>query len=659
MWLKLVKISGGNRIMNHAINRRITLWVLIIGAIALIAAIQIYNFAHSSAEREIQSWQISLSADARVQAQNFEIWASELQKNAEGLAENTSVKLYLSTRGDESDPALIAAQQDYLRNLLVITAQTLGLQVTDNSPIKANIRREVTDSLTLVDKSGAVIAGLGAKIGQIAAIEQVGISLKTNAQGERILEAINPVFGVQGEEIIGGVILRQSFDTHAASLLVSEAQYRITRQSQLARRDQDSLDIILGPDAGASYPLDANGPFLDLLLNDEAHIAVAVPIEGLGLVLLHSVSKDAVLTPIYERRTFMMVTMGLVLIVLIIAILLAWKQGTSLRMERALEQEERLRRTLKLVADKQPTAVLIVDEQQKILFANEKAAGLSGGRAEELQNKALTAVFGPAASQPFHQMLQMVNSEKNWADIICPIDFGHGQRLGRLSGAPLAEGEMADNAVLLVWDDLTEVITAQKKREKSLEDLTSLLTGMIDARDRYSATQGAQIAELSGPMSAALDYDNATRHLLDLSAKLLNLGKVLVPPDILTKAGKLEPEELKIVQDAKAKTAELLKDIDFDVPVLSVIEEAGSKDKSVSGPAGALRVMNDFVSMVSPRAHRKALNIDDALEALKLRADYYDAAAVSALAHVLDNKGGRALVAKWQSAEIPKVLPAL
>jgi HD-GYP domain-containing protein (c-di-GMP phosphodiesterase class II) len=256
-------------------------------------------------------------------------------------------------------------------------------------------------------------------------------------------------------------------------------------------------------------------------------------------------------------------------------------------------------------------------------------------------------------------MLQMVSLEKNWADIICPIDFGGGQRLGRLSGAPLTKGEMADNAVLLVWDDLTEVITAQKKREKSLEDLTSLLTGLIDARDRYSATQGAQIAELSGPISAALDYDNETRHLLDLSAKLLNLGKVLVPPEILTKAGKLDPEELKIVQDAKAKTAELLKDIDFDVPVLSVIEEAGSKDADISGPAGALRVMNDFVSMVSPRAHRKALDVDEALKVLKERADYYDASAVSALAHVLENKGGRKLVSKWQSAEKPKVLPAL
>jgi|GEM_PF-3498749 len=641
--------------MEQASAKRVLIWLGLLVTIAIASALLIYRFAQDTAEREVQSWQSQLSAEAYAQAQLFNDWVAQLEAQTQSLAQNNSVRLYLSTRAEENDEQILNGQQEYLRNLLTITAENLGLNVIGGSGVKADRTSSARDGLALIDNDGNVIAALGSGQG----FEASGPALQLSNTGQRALTLQASVFPIQGGTPLGSVILTRAFDEQAQSFLSPKITRSISRHHYLAEKTEGQLRTILGDTAGLIYRIPSGSGFSQTQITPNNRlIGVSAPIDKLNLELLVSVSEKQVLTPIYERRNLMMTTLGLSFGVLIIGVLLAWRHGASVRVERALKKEEGLRRLFKLVADKQPTAVLIVDEREIIVFANAVAAKISKADASELSGKTLNAIFGPAASQPFSQMLQMVGETQEWSDMTTAMDFGNGQRLGRLLGAPLSADELGEKATVLIWDDLTDVMEAQKRKEKSLEDLTALLTGLIDARDPYSAAQGAHIAELSKPLSEALEYDPETRSILALSSKLLNLGKVLVPREILIKASGLSSAELKLVHEARAKTTELLKDINFDAPVLDIIQDATGLDEAISGPAAVLRMMNDFVSMVSPRAHRDALDVDAALEALKAREGFYDKASIAALIFVLEYKQGRDMVAHWQSTATP-LLPAL
>lgn len=642
--------------MFQAMMKRNLLWLYLVLAATLFSAVQIYKFAQTAAEREIQAWQTQLGAEAYAQAQLFEDWVSQLEQQVETLAQNNALRLYLSTRGEEQDAQILAGQQDYLRNLLTITAENLGLNVTSRSEVKADISGQGQDGLALITPDGQIIAGLGT-------IRNEDLSppkLHSAENNRRVLTTQAIVYGIQnGDTPVGKVVLNRDFDEQALRFLEPQFTRPIPRQHILAQRAAGQLLTILGGRPGLLYQVKADNPFAELHIGpDNRHIGVAAPIRSLGRELLVSVSEKQILTPIYERRNLMMTTLGLTLLLLLIAVLFAWRHSASRQVEQALKKEEALRRLFKLVADKQPTAVLIIGKKGQILFANAIAAQLGKTDPAEMSGKTLSAVFGAAASRPFNQILQMVNENQDWADISTSMDFGAGTRLGRLLGAPLSQDEMGEEATVLIWDDLTDVLEAQKRKEKSLEDLTTVLTGLIDARDPYSAAQGAHIAALSKPMAEALDYDGETQDILALASKLLNLGKVLVPREILTKAGDLSAEELQQVQKARAKTTELLKHIQFDTPVLDIIQDATGLENNVSGPAAVLRMMNDFISMVSPRAHRDALDIDTAIAALKDREGFYDKASIAALIYVLEHKKGRDIVTQWQAIE-RSPLPAL
>ena len=97
----------------------------------------------------------------------------------------------------------------------------------------------------------------------------------------------------------------------------------------------------------------------------------------------------------------------------------------------------------------------------------------------------------------------------------------------------------------------------------------------------------------------------------------------------------------------------MLQHIPFLEPALSIVlchqerwdgsgVPQGRKGEQILLPARVVAVANAFVGMISPRAHRKGLDFDAAIETLRNETgSAYDARVVSALINYLDNRGGR------------------
>jgi response regulator RpfG family c-di-GMP phosphodiesterase len=230
-------------------------------------------------------------------------------------------------------------------------------------------------------------------------------------------------------------------------------------------------------------------------------------------------------------------------------------------------------------------------------------------------------------------------------------------RILRSSHLPIPATALRPAGALVLLDDLTEVSAERDRRERILRQLVQTLMAVVDRRDPFSANHSARVAEVSRAIAEEMQLSRIEADTADIAASLINLGKVLVPRELLTKTDDLTEEEREILRQSVQSSADLLERVEFDGPVVRTIREAqerwdGSGQKGISGDdivqgARIVAVANAFVGMVSARAYRDPLSFDQASGILQEGVDSaFDRRPVSALVNVLDNRGGRD---RWES----------
>ncbi len=207
--------------------------------------------------------------------------------------------------------------------------------------------------------------------------------------------------------------------------------------------------------------------------------------------------------------------------------------------------------------------------------------------------------------------------------------------------------------VLMIIQDITDAVSERERRERTMRALVSTLVGLVDRRDPFSADQSHRVAEVSAAIAEEMDEPESTRRAVDIAGNLMNLGKILVPPEVLTKTTGLTEEEFNLVRESLLQTAEIVEGVDFDLPVAETLRHLqerwdgsgypdGVSGEAISLGARIIAVANAFVSMISPRAYRDALSFDEAAGQLAEDAgSRYDRRPVSALINIIDNRGGR------------------
>ena len=95
----------------------------------------------------------------------------------------------------------------------------------------------------------------------------------------------------------------------------------------------------------------------------------------------------------------------------------------------------------------------------------------------------------------------------------------------------------------------------------------------IEAKDRYTQGHCVRVADLAGALWARVSADDATsRFWFRIGALLHDVGKILVPEEVLNKPGKLSDEEWQLVRRHPTAGVELLADIEFPWDVCPIVE---------------------------------------------------------------------------------------
>ena len=130
-----------------------------------------------------------------------------------------------------------------------------------------------------------------------------------------------------------------------------------------------------------------------------------------------------------------------------------------------------------------------------------------------------------------------------------------------------------------------------------------------------------------------------------------DIGKISVPAEILTKPSRLSDLEMQMVRTHAQAGFEILKDVDFPLPVAEIIHQhhermdgsgypQGLKGDAILPEARILAVADVFESMCTHRPYRPARGIDVAVaEIVGKRGILYDPDACDALIRLIKDKG--------------------
>ena len=173
---------------------------------------------------------------------------------------------------------------------------------------------------------------------------------------------------------------------------------------------------------------------------------------------------------------------------------------------------------------------------------------------------------------------------------------------------------------------------------------------ILESKSGESGHHVKRVSEYSGILAAKMGFPESEVHDIKIGSMLHDVGKIMVPNEILEKPGRLDDEELKIMRQHVAYGDLLLRDVPGNIMQLGAIIAAYHHERwdgkgYVKGLAGdqiprvaqLVSVADVFDALTSRRAYKKAWTLEDAYhEIVRCRGTQFSPEAVDAFIATFD-----------------------
>jgi putative nucleotidyltransferase with HDIG domain len=135
-----------------------------------------------------------------------------------------------------------------------------------------------------------------------------------------------------------------------------------------------------------------------------------------------------------------------------------------------------------------------------------------------------------------------------------------------------------------------------------LEGTVAALSATTELRDPNTAGHQRRVAALACAVARALGWDQGRIELLRTAALLHDIGKILVPAEILAKPGRLTDIEMALIRLHAAAGAETVGPIGFDPDVATMIRQHHERLDGSGYPAGlrGTEILTELKHVPSP-----------------------------------------------------------
>lgn len=181
-----------------------------------------------------------------------------------------------------------------------------------------------------------------------------------------------------------------------------------------------------------------------------------------------------------------------------------------------------------------------------------------------------------------------------------------------------------------------------QKIEEVLEQVVQTLSTTLEIRDPYTAGHQQRVSMLAVALARKMGLSAGETKCLRITGLLHDIGKIVVPAEILSKPGKLSDLELNLIKTHCRAGYEILKEVKFPWDVATMILQhhehldgsgypGGLKGKEIMFEARVLAVADAVEAMASHRPYRAGLGLENALAEISLkRGVWYEAGVVDA-----------------------------
>jgi len=227
----------------------------------------------------------------------------------------------------------------------------------------------------------------------------------------------------------------------------------------------------------------------------------------------------------------------------------------------------------------------------------------------------------------------------------------------QITKVTLKDDSQAPQGIVAVFRDITVMVKAEERKRQAISQTVEALVKAIEFTDPYLAGHSLLMRDVSSLLADNLRLSPEIKTTVELASNLSQIGKIFIDKAVLTKVDQLTEEEKLMVQRHVDHAADILRQIDFELPVFEAVCQMNERLDGSGYPKGlhgdeiciqarVLSVANSFCAMIRPRAYRPAMSSAQALDILRQSANSYDLRIVDALQASLESSRGGKLLDK-------------
>jgi PAS domain S-box-containing protein len=639
----------------------------------------IMQYVDSERERDMFNWQDRLSILAESQKRSIEEWLNSQIKNLTELAENPLTQIYLSMEilSDESTE-IERGQVAHLRNLLAATAKRSGL-FTKEQIIRSNQVEPGKDGIALMDAHSRLLISTRnfPKINEhiIEAVQlarrnrRAGIhGIYSNEEREPRLIISVPVNRVQsgnGSGDFPGFIVAVINPALSLFELFSQQWLTTVTDEAVLVSGDDNSTVYMSPlrdgyrifhrAAISSEQLAANFSRLKTgdfdLMKDYRGVDVLVTgrsIDNTDWVVMQKIDASEALRESRAYQDFVHTVFLLAVFIVTVGFIAIWRHSTSVRLQKTTDRLAARTALLNAVGDNIRDYIILLGPDENIIYINKTLSGCIGIHYEDIVGKSLHHIFSIETTESLLE-LKKFNQQEGVRYKILKLSIADNEHDYHVTLASLMQGDFKDS-LLYVLHDITELKETQDRHNRLLEGIIATLVHAADMHDPHCAHHSERTREVAVAIAGAMGLAQERIDALSMAALLANIGKLYLPREILIKHAPLTEEEERVMQQHVMHTVDILKGLEFDGPVIQIIEQKSERPDGKGYPAGLtaenimqeakiISVANAFVAMSSARAYRPGLPVNEVIDKLLEQADHaFDRVVIAALFHIAENR---------------------
>ncbi len=654
----------------NKINKHFLILFTIYCALSAIIVSSVYFFSKRNLEREFTKLQSEISTISEVKSGVFRSWIKGKRLAVESVSENLSVKMFLSEDPENADLDEKLSQEQFINNYLKSEAEKNGFtNLSSENAIKANVKTKSRASLAIFNKDMMPVLSVGLQENLLSIFSEADFPIDVKKEfadirfsednHEAYLLVIKAVQHIQSEDISGYVIGIKKLDGEFINVANSVPDITTYSSIDLAVKRDDGL-VMLSNKIGKTFEklsylsdrknlaetdsIFKSGTIVERYNRKNVNVfAVAKDIMDGKIFLIYNINEREALATArkYQKNINSITVLGVVIVGLLL--LLVWRHSTSLKYQRISRELDRQTALLKMVTDNQLQSMFLLSDKNEIIFVNKTFLAKHRLEAEEAVNKPVSNVLGADLAKEYIALSDL--SDEAPIIVTKKTDQRHdgGFNYVQRKSVPI-QSQSGFLYHLIAENDITSLMKERIKFENNLNNVIETLIRIIEQRSAYFHNHSKRISEISSAVAESLKVEDKIKKAVEISAKLCNLYLALMPREIINKQDGLTEDEKKMFETFPRKTIELIRDLEFDAPVIETLSQMMEKPDG-TGPeklmeddiiesAKILKVVNDFVAMTSERPYREKLTTPQALDILLRQKDKkYSSKIIYALAN--------------------------